>query len=267
MAPDVQPPQPGPSPAGAISPDGLYIWNGTQWVPNAPATPLAAVTKTSHTGRNLGIGGAVALVLLLIIGIVAAAAFARKPTTVATTITHSPSPSPSPVAPTSKPTADASTLDGGWFTATDTLTGGGAWDASRRSGDPTASFSSIDHKGRITYNLTPVAFGSPSISVSGPDMGFPGKTVAEAAGKLVKNICKGPATSGSSTIGGEPALGYKCTDTNGKTTALAVWLHDGFTFIGEYSSRPADFDRYSSIFDEVLKSFQFSEACSSANSC
>ncbi len=63
-------PQPGPSAApGAISPDGAYIWNGTQWLPNAPGGLAAPVKKKGHFWRNgaIGCGGLIALLVIIVI--------------------------------------------------------------------------------------------------------------------------------------------------------------------------------------------------------
>ena len=63
-------PQPGPSAApGAISPDGAYIWNGTQWLPNAPGGLAAPVKKKGHFWRNgaIGCGGLIALIVIAVI--------------------------------------------------------------------------------------------------------------------------------------------------------------------------------------------------------
>src|SRR5450759_940170 len=60
-------PQPGPSAApGAISPDGAYIWNGTQWIPNAPGVLAAPVKKKGHFWRNgaIGCGGLIAVIVI-----------------------------------------------------------------------------------------------------------------------------------------------------------------------------------------------------------
>ncbi len=65
-------PQPGPPTGtpGTISPDGAYIWNGTQWIPNAPGQAVPA-KKKGHFWRNGAIGCGGLIVLAVIIGIAA----------------------------------------------------------------------------------------------------------------------------------------------------------------------------------------------------
>ena len=57
------------SPAGQISDDGHWIWNGAEWVPNKSANQPQP-PKKSGTGKKILIGGAAALALLVGIGMV-----------------------------------------------------------------------------------------------------------------------------------------------------------------------------------------------------
>ncbi len=89
------PPGP-PTSAGTISPDGAYIWNGTQWIPNAPGRPGPQQGKGGGHGlRNVAIGCAV-LIVLGIVGIIALAGSIGKST--GGTASHSNSCSPKPCA-------------------------------------------------------------------------------------------------------------------------------------------------------------------------
>lgn len=180
----------------------------------------------------------------------------------------SPQPSPSAPSASATPASADSTENASWFTTTSVIPGGGSWEAFPTMADATADRLSVAHHGHVSYDLTPVTPTTPSISVSGPDEGFPGPTLDEAAAKVVKSICKGAASApGSSTVGDQQALGYTCTDSNGKSAALAVWVHDGETFFAEYSAQPSDFSHYTPVFDAVLKSFRFSASCLPENFC
>jgi uncharacterized protein DUF4352 len=87
-----QPSSGGPTPPGIVSPDGAYLWNGTQWIPHGPGAlssdrthtwngaqwvpnPVqwaAPPPKQGHGLRNVGIGALGCLVLLITIPIVGA---------------------------------------------------------------------------------------------------------------------------------------------------------------------------------------------------
>ncbi len=55
------------SPAGQISEDGYWIWNGTEWVANT-STAQPQSPKKSSTGKKVLIGGGIALALLIGMG-------------------------------------------------------------------------------------------------------------------------------------------------------------------------------------------------------
>jgi hypothetical protein len=82
------------TPAGTLSPDGRYKWDGSAWLPVDAASPVPGATqapvvqKIGHRRRNLGLG---CLGLIVLFVIYAVASGAGKSTS-----TTSTGPSPSP---------------------------------------------------------------------------------------------------------------------------------------------------------------------------
>lgn len=111
--------QPPPT-AGAVSPDGQYVWDGSQWAPN-PNLPKPPAPKKGHMARNLGVG---CLGLIILVVIIVVASGGSKSTTTSTPAVADKSPSAKPAA------APKVLLDvtGSGIKQTQKFTAGGDWD-------------------------------------------------------------------------------------------------------------------------------------------
>jgi hypothetical protein len=93
---------PAPTPPGTVSPDGRYVWDGSQWAPNtgAPNPIPPPAVKKGHLVRNvlLGVGG-----LFLLVFIIGVAAGGSKGTTTTS--------APTPVSASDKALADKIAAD------------------------------------------------------------------------------------------------------------------------------------------------------------
>ena len=73
MADDQRNPPAGQQSPGTVSPDGAWMWNGAQWVPNAPVQPMMmqpayvmAAPSKSHTGLKIAGFTCLGIVILLV---------------------------------------------------------------------------------------------------------------------------------------------------------------------------------------------------------